>query len=154
MNLKNTEGFTLIELLVVISIIGLLASVVLVSLNSARSKARDTKRKADISQLQKALELYLNNNNSNVYPNGGTVTNADTGYDIQNLSSFLVPTYLSKIPNDPRYPGAANYQYVWTNGGADYGLYIPFGNDGNLTTCKFRTAGGASGWWSVADCNY
>ena len=55
---KKNEGFTLIELLVVISIIGLLSSVVLASLNSARSKARDTQRIAGIKQIRTALEFY------------------------------------------------------------------------------------------------
>ena len=54
-------GFTLIELLVVISIIGLLSSVILASLNSARSKARDAKRLSDIHQITIALtQYYLN----------------------------------------------------------------------------------------------
>lgn len=57
--MKYSKGFTLIELLVVISVIGLLASVILISLNSARAKARDTRRKADIRQMATALELYF-----------------------------------------------------------------------------------------------
>ena len=63
---SNQKAFTLIELLVVISIIGLLASVVLVALNSARQKSRDAKRLADVKQLASAFELYFNDCNS--YP--------------------------------------------------------------------------------------
>lgn len=63
---KIQQGFTLIELLVVIAIIGLLASVVLLALNSARSKSRDAKRLADVKQLMSGLELYFNECNS--YP--------------------------------------------------------------------------------------
>ena len=55
---KN-KGFTLIELLVVIAIIGVLASIVLASLNSARTKARDARRLADLNQIGIALEFYL-----------------------------------------------------------------------------------------------
>ncbi len=58
--MRNTQkGFTLIELLVVIAIIGLLSTLAVVALNSAREKSRDSKRVADVKQIQTALELYF-----------------------------------------------------------------------------------------------
>lgn len=65
------SGFTLIELLVVIAIIGLLSSVVLASLNSARAKGRDARRMSDLHNIQLALELY--------YDKYGTYQVAGTG---------------------------------------------------------------------------
>lgn len=59
MRLKTNKGFTLIELLVVVAIIGLLATMVAVSLTSARSRARDSRRVSDIRQVENALELYF-----------------------------------------------------------------------------------------------
>lgn len=60
MNTKTArKGFTLIELLVVIAIIGVLASVVLASLNTARQKSRDAKRVSDINQIKLALEMQF-----------------------------------------------------------------------------------------------
>jgi len=56
--METNKGFTLIELLVVIAIIGLLASIILISLNNARAKARDARRIADIHQVGLAMEMY------------------------------------------------------------------------------------------------
>jgi len=86
---KNKKGFTLIELLVVIAIIGILASVVLASLNSARRKSRDARRIADIKQLQLALEMYFDAANPSAYPTTAQGTAA------------LTPTYIPTVPADP-----------------------------------------------------
>lgn len=61
-NNKNLFGFTIIELLVVISIIGLLASIVLISFPDAAKKARDGTRLQDIGQIFTAIRIYQANN--------------------------------------------------------------------------------------------
>jgi type II secretion system protein G len=110
---KPSHGFTLIELLVVISIIGLLASVVLASLNTARAKARDARRISDMKQISLALELYYDANGS--YPSevcGGQWAIHHPGYETcwVDLEVKLAP-YISKLPTDPSatYPHAAPY---------------------------------------------
>lgn len=67
---RKSKGFTLIELLVVISIISLLSSVVLASLNSARMKARDATRLSNLKQLTNALLLVADKNGGN-FPSSG-----------------------------------------------------------------------------------
>lgn len=94
---KETKGFTLIELLVVIAIIGLLASVVLLALNSARAKARDAKRVADLRQFQTAMELYANDN-----PGYLTATAAlPCTLGAANCLNGLATTYIGAIPTAP-----------------------------------------------------
>jgi len=74
-SIDYSRGFTLIELLVVIAIIGILSSVVLVSLNSAKAKARDTRRIHDLNQARTALTMYYNEHGTwiqNLSDCGGT----------------------------------------------------------------------------------
>jgi prepilin-type N-terminal cleavage/methylation domain-containing protein len=115
---KTKKGFTLIELLVVISIIGLLSTLSIVALNTARARSRDARRTSDIKQIQTALEMFYND--SGFYPatglvSGGTI--ATTGI-----------TYMSAIPYAPTPADGScttasnTYAYLQTSSGASYVL--------------------------------
>jgi len=68
----HIKGFTLIELLVVVAIIGILASVVLASLNSARTKGGDAAVKSNLNTTKGAAELFYVNNNFSFLPSSGS----------------------------------------------------------------------------------
>jgi len=140
------KGFTLIELLVVIAIIGLLASIILVSLNSARQKARDTRRISDLRQVALGLELYYDNNN-NAYP---SVTGCTQANWQGTMTTALQGTYMSNVPLDPL--NNATYFYAYSSNGTKYVLKARLENtantalntdvDGDALSCT--TANGAS----------
>ena len=73
---KLKKGFTLIELLVVIAIIGILSSVVLASLNSARGKGNDAKVKAQLAGFRAAAEIYYDTAGQKYQTSGAAVSNS------------------------------------------------------------------------------
>ncbi len=113
MNTKQ-KGFTLIELLVVISIIGILSTLAVVSLNDARAKARDAKRISDVKQVQTALELFLADRNG--YPAGNDlILGAGAGATLSQTAGFaatvLGTTYMGQVPGNPA-PNGVDYKYT------------------------------------------
>ncbi len=113
--MKKQRGFTLIELLVVIAIIGLLATIVLVSLNTARAKARDTKRKAELRQLRIAMEMLYDDVNSYIDSSEiGTDTSIAGGDDWpsnSNLRDLITHGFLGVLPKDPVNNGTYYYYF-------------------------------------------
>lgn len=79
----------MIELLVVIAIIGILSSVVLASLNTAREKARDAQRKSDLHQISVALELYYDANGTYTIPGTGYSGNSTGWYNYEGGGTYV-----------------------------------------------------------------
>ena len=115
---RTKKGFTLVELLVVVSIIGLLSSVVIATIQDARAKNDDTQRNAVAEEYQKALALYYSDYGSYPYPTTtdgnwyclgdyadgfcGFMTSANPAGLIpvnSQVSTVLSPKYFSKLPS-------------------------------------------------------
>lgn len=140
---KTNKGFTLIELLVVISIISVLSSVVLVTVNSARIKSRDSFRAQSIGQLMKALELYYDDNGK--YPQitgtpAGSFFIGDESTYSNALQSALSP-YLNNLPvdpmsrvSDPESSWGHWFRYVEGLTGDQYAILINFEQTGYCLT--------------------
>lgn len=120
----DKRGFTLIELLVVISIIGLLSSIVMASLNTARTKARDVRRMQDLAQLDRAITSFFSDKGYLPANTNGWCTyisNTTNGYTTTFQSNFI-PGYMPSLPADPQKQGQVG-DYFYRNENNGQGLY-------------------------------
>lgn len=121
------RGFSLVELLVVITIIAILSVVAYTAVGGQTIKARDSKRKQDISAIQQALELYAIEN-ANQYP--------------ANLND-LKPKYMPKgVPKDP---GAKKRDYRYDRSGAKYEIAATLEVDGDVANYEAYVVGNGDG---------
>ncbi len=97
------KGFTLLELLVTISIIGILVSVLASSFTTAQKRGRDTKRRADLGEIQKSLEQCFALNGA--YPLAAAVVSGSP-------LSCGAQTTMNQVPTDPKNTG--NYVYTYS----------------------------------------
>lgn len=103
------RGFTIVELLIVIVVIAILAAISIVAYNGIQDRGRDSANLSQGKGLAKALEIYRIDNGD--YPICGSVDGSSC--NVSDLSSKLVPAYLSSIPKDG--DTTKPYSYVGTN---------------------------------------
>ena len=133
-NMKN-KGFTLIELLVVIAIIGILSSVVIASLNNARSKGTDASIKGTLAQMRTQASLYYDNNLQSF---GSAGTACDTASSVF-TETTIAQQIVSLTSNAGVAPTCANSATAWV-------VSVPLKTGG--TWCVDSTGASAS---STAD---
>ena len=134
---KSSRGFTLVELVIVVAIIIILAAITISVYSGTQARSRDAKRKADIANITKAMELYYDDNGQ--YPtssgstaiNPGWVSSNDDSW--ANLESQLVGSNaIDKLPKDPvnlpntKAAGAGVTSSVKSN--LSYAIYVNSGN--------------------------
>lgn len=103
------KGFTLIELLVVIAIIGTLSAMFLPNFMAARERTRDSQRKSDLRQIQKAFELYKQDQADSSFP-ASLPTISQCWSSIVSCAGNI---YMNKFPADPnRTDNGGSYFYL------------------------------------------
>jgi len=93
--MNKNKGFTLIELLVVIAIIGVLASVVLASLNSARNKGADAAIRSNLANLRAQAEIYFDTNGN--YGTNGTAVSGTTSTACSTANTVFSPAAVPSL---------------------------------------------------------
>ncbi|MFZ4500502.1 MAG: type II secretion system protein [Minisyncoccia bacterium] len=131
------KGFTLIELLVVIAVIGLLAGVIMASLNSARAKARDARRISDTKAVSTALYFYYDTYGT--YPRISPLATNQWTDNFNAMAQDLVDTgFLGSVPVPPSTAGTYHYyNYGPSSGNIGGILHTTLETVASTTTAPF-----------------
>ncbi len=113
-NRYTKAGFTLIEVLISVSIVGLLASLTLVSFGGTQKSARDTQRKSDLKQYAAALENYATQNSS-LYPSRTVASGTSLA------TTVCTDMALTSCPEDPKNKNDSSYSYKYQSDGSGSG---------------------------------
>lgn len=123
-SIRSRSGFTILEALIVLAVFGLLATIAVYSLNTARARTRDAQRLSDVSVLRSALNQYYLENNTFPLSSGvllgqpGTKTDVFTGSGFAAGGEAQGRTYLERVPVGPK----ANEFYKYHGGANGYAL--------------------------------
>lgn len=132
------KGFTLIELLVVISVISVMATIVLSSVNSARKKAETVRYKQDLRNIQKALELYRFDNNTYPVQNGWLGVSSNFGSaGVTGAGGYipnLAPNYISELPIVAGSASTTSGGYLYRGGATGYKILLHMHTNFGLPT--------------------
>lgn len=131
---RRQAGFTLIELLVVISIIGILASLTLVSYTGAQKQTRDTQRRSDLNQYRNALENYASSNNG-LYP-----ANISSIANLCGSGKPLDTKFMASCPTDP-IGGTYTYGFFSSATGDSFVIYAGLETGGYWEVCSEGKSG-------------
>ena len=124
--LKDKRGFTLIELLVVIAIIGILSSVVLASLNTARNKGKDASAQSSLNSIRASAELYYNGNGENNYmttPAAAGVASQDSAAATAGTTNVCIDADVIKLAAAAKTQTASAVNCVVGTNGGTYVVY-------------------------------
>lgn len=143
-SIRLLTGFTTIELLVVIAIMALFLGIVLASLTTTKGKSRDARRKQDVDQIVRAVNLYYNQNGT--LPRSTGFCNRISSVSSQAFQLDISPTFIPSVPLDP----------TLTNQTGDYLYYNIDSNTGKYNFCAIMENSSASNGsydYSGVPCN-
>lgn len=148
-NLKSSQAFTLIELLIVIAIIGVLSALLMTNFVGVRQRARDSQRKADLRQIQSALELYRADTGAYFIPGSGVTQLNTSACPTSSQFNSGTTIYMQKVPCDPYANSNTSYynsgNYYYSSNGSTYTLAACLENSSDSDTNDTTTSPGGSG---------